>query len=108
MLPKMLGGPKEEGGGKGGGLAVVMKFKPRRPVSMLGGPREEDSTEEDDVSGETMSSEQAMKEAAREVISCMSSMKPSPERLSAALEAHTRAVYAMLEDEEGDSEEGNE
>jgi hypothetical protein len=106
MMPKMLGGPKEDSEDKGG-LAVVMKFKPkaRKMPSMLGGPRDEGYDEESEVSGETMSNEQAMKEAAREAISCMSSMKPSPERLSAALEAHARAVFAMMEEEEGGESE---
>jgi hypothetical protein len=109
MMPKSLFGPKVDSKGQGG-LAVVMKVKPRmrKDPSVLFGPRDEGYGEDEEVSGETMSNEQAMKEAAREVISCMSSMKPSPERLSAALEAHTRAVCAMMEDEEGDSEEGIE
>jgi len=95
-MPKRIGGPPE--GKPGLSITVISAKKPKIPTR-IGGPREEEPADEsEDMGGEPISNEQAMEDAAQELITALGAMKPDPRRVADALRA---AVYACNDDEEG-------
>ena len=103
MLPDKIGG--KPSGKPGFSLTVISAGKPKGLPEKIGGnPGMRDNTDE-----EPIPSEQALDDAAREIIASVTSMKPNPSRLKDALRAF---VHACNDDEyEGEGndteEEGN-
>lgn len=104
MLPSKLGAKDEEdGGGKPAVMIAVGKVKPKMPPRLGEYP-----SDEEDSSEEELDPKQAMKDATAEIISCLGGSQQALKRLNAALEAHHRACDALIEKEEGTSNEDDE
>lgn len=102
-MPQRIGGPDDEEGKPG--LVIKLGLKKPKMPSRIGGP---DEGEEEGPS-ESISHEEALIDAARELISEMQKMKPSEKRVADALKAAFYACDAEPHDEgEHTEEEGNE
>lgn len=96
MMPDRIGG-REDDEGKPAVLVAVGKLRKPGMPSKIGGTGED---EEESEGGEGIDAKQVMKDAAREVISCI--RRQDVEGLSRALEAHHRACDEMYESEKGE------
>jgi len=105
MLPKFIGGTKEES--KPALVVAIGTKKPKsRMPSMIGGSRDE---EEPEGSEESMSNEEAMDVATEELIDAISQVKPNKRQVKEALRAFFYACDASPHDEgEHTEDEGEE
>jgi phage gp36-like protein len=95
MLPAKLGMKDDEEGGKPAVMIAVGKVKPK--LSPRLGEESSDEPDEEEV----LDPKQAQKDATAEIISCLGGSQQALKRLNAALEAHCRATYELIEKEEG-------
>lgn len=90
-MPDRIGGSDEE---KKPGLSVTLVNLGGRKRGMpdkIGG----DDSEEEDVSmEEPIAPEQARRDAVKQIISVLTSMKPDPRQLDTALDAYCQAWYS--------------
>lgn len=101
MLPERIGGKAEEKPALLIGVGLAKKRRPGMP-ERIGGPSDDYESE---GSEESISHEQALTDAARSLIDEFQRMKPSPERVAAALKAAFYACDAEPHDEGEHTEE---
>lgn len=91
MMPDKIGGTDEE---KKPGLSVTlvdMGSRKRGMPDKIGG---NDSEEDDSMEEEPISPEQARRDAVKQIITVLTSMKPDPKSLDMALDAYCQAWYS--------------
>jgi len=97
MFPSKLGAKDEEEGGTPALLVAAGKVKSKMPPK-LGA----DAADEEDTSEEEVNPKQAMQDSAAKIAALLGGSKTVAKQLSAALESHCRAVYELLENENGE------
>ena len=106
-MPDKIGGRDDEGERKPGLVIALGLRKPKSAPSHIGGAY--DDEEEPEGSDEKISHEEALLDASDELIAECQRLKPSRDRVAAALKAAFLACDAMPHDEgEHTEEEGSE